>query len=211
MNDVEEIKPFWREIVDHLLWVLVGSVLAGALALAGLFGIPIPKWIAWLSLAGGAIMALLRAAKSQYDQRVLLMQKLEQCGITVEQKRKARSQLAVLSDAEKVFVRQLLGCRLRFSQICSWYPDVDVLRIDRETSFLKCGEVESRLHAAAASGFAITAIDSEWSIDPSWHVVLIELLVKPPPSPSFFARLWRRILCVWREIVGRRKRQTRHK
>jgi hypothetical protein len=76
MSTTDEIQPFWRIIVRYLLWAFLSSFLAGVLQMLTLFGVPIPSWVALVVFFAGIILALLAAAKSQYDKTVELAKRL---------------------------------------------------------------------------------------------------------------------------------------
>jgi len=76
VNGNNEIEPFWRAIISSLLWVFLGSVLAVGITVLGLFGVQIPYWVALAVFVGGIVLALLKAAKGEYDKRVELARRL---------------------------------------------------------------------------------------------------------------------------------------
>lgn len=109
MDEIYEIKPFWRELLDCYFWVLLGSGLAGGLQeVASIFGAQIPSGLALVIFIGGFILALYAAAKVQYDKSVRLAKrlhpKLEICSGTQK-----------IGGRIRIRVRNLSGSTVRFS------------------------------------------------------------------------------------------------
>ena len=76
MDETDEIQPFWKVLVGSFLWAFLGSLLAGGLTVAGLFGAQIPSWVSWTVFVGGIVLAPVAAAKGLYDKWVGLVHRL---------------------------------------------------------------------------------------------------------------------------------------
>ena len=193
---------FLRNASDSLLrnahdfgvwWVVLGSGIASFILAFGKAAPNTPDttidwWVAsYICLAAAALISVYKMNE--------MAAKLEALGATPERLQTARNQLAVLDEGERrLLQRLLLDDHLRVEQIRRWHPGVNVLRIHQETTFLHCDN-ENRIdfHTGVLPGTSV------WCIHRNWRMTLRELLSKPPKW-TIWARLWRRLFALSREV-----------
>ena len=73
----DEIKPFWRLVLDRWIWVVTSSTIAVILTVLGLFGVPIPTGFGWLILVIGIIWAIWLAGQFTHKERKRLSDQLK--------------------------------------------------------------------------------------------------------------------------------------
>jgi hypothetical protein len=77
MTAIEQIRPFWKSILDFWKIYVTGSLFAVALFFWTSFGGPVPYWFAGLILASTLVLAVLMAGRNEHQERLALAEKLE--------------------------------------------------------------------------------------------------------------------------------------
>lgn len=149
--------------------------------------------------------ALFRCAhavyREEYARRLALEQRRDFAANCIRQE--AQKKLEELTEAEKEALQVLLDAkRLHGAEVRARLQGTDLVKLKEK----------------AASFLNWDGVNDFWSIHDDQRVVLEELL-RPTTNPvlpveittkkrSVWVMVWRRFLCVWREIKGCRKRRS---